>query len=147
VLRRPEGETRCWTTTEQGVLQVGGFTWSGHFTWVVVPEAERARRGSSVAPTRYVASVWPFVLKWLKPANHVMLHCYRSPTMAGGLFAIERNYFWQIGSYDSQMDVWGGENLEMSFRVSPVCSGNILRLPLWSSGQRSGFNSWLYQIL
>jgi polypeptide N-acetylgalactosaminyltransferase len=39
------------------VLQVGGFTWSGHFTWVVVPEAELARRGSPVAPTRYVAHV------------------------------------------------------------------------------------------
>lgn len=37
--------------------------------------------------------------------------------MAGGLFAINRKYFWNIGSYDDKMEGWGGENLEMSFRV------------------------------
>lgn len=43
---------------------------------------------------------------------------YRTPTMAGGLFSISRDYFYEIGSYDEGMDIWGGENLEMSFRVS-----------------------------
>jgi len=37
--------------------------------------------------------------------------------MAGGLFAMDRKYFMEMGKYDPGLNIWGGENLEISFRV------------------------------
>ncbi|XP_011862534.1 PREDICTED: polypeptide N-acetylgalactosaminyltransferase 1 isoform X2 [Vollenhovia emeryi] len=84
-------------------FQVGGFTWSGHFTWINIQKHEIESRPSPISPTR-------------------------SPTMAGGLFAIDKRYFWELGSYDDKMDGWGGENLEISFRIWQ-CGGTLEIIP------------------
>ena len=44
----------------------------------------------------------------------------RAPTHAGGLFAIDRSYFLEIGAYDPGLLVWGGENFELSFKVKVI---------------------------
>lgn len=41
----------------------------------------------------------------------------RSPTMVGCAFSMDREFFYEIGSYDEGMDIWGSENMEMSLRV------------------------------
>ena len=45
---------------------------------------------------------------------------FSTPTMSGGLFAISRSYFNAVGQYDPGLDIWGGENLEISFRVTDL---------------------------
>lgn len=51
-----------------------------------------------------------------------------SPAMAGGLFSVDREYFFHIGAFDEGMGHWGGENIEIGFRVWQ-CGGTIELIP------------------
>lgn len=85
-------------------LHWGAFNWNLQFRWFTLGSKE------------------------IKLRKHDATQPFNSPTMAGGLFSIDKSYFFEIGSYDENMNVWGGENLEMSFRVWQ-CGGRIQIAP------------------
>ncbi|OXB55427.1 hypothetical protein ASZ78_014555 [Callipepla squamata] len=85
-------------------FQRGIFTWPMNFGWKQIPQE---------------------VIEKNKLKETDIIRC---PVMAGGLFSIERKYFFELGTYDSGLDVWGGENMELSFKVW-MCGGEIEIVP------------------
>ncbi|CAJ0578649.1 unnamed protein product, partial [Mesorhabditis spiculigera] len=77
---------------------------------------------------------WGLTFKWDYPHRSYFddetnyIKPLRSPTMAGGLFAIDREYFFHVGSYDEGMDIWGAENVEISIRLW-TCGGSLEIIP------------------
>ncbi|GFQ97140.1 putative polypeptide N-acetylgalactosaminyltransferase 9 [Trichonephila clavata] len=98
-----DDETFEYHFRESGEVNVGGFDWNLQFSWHAMPEREMKRRNHTWEP------VW-------------------SPTMAGGLFSINKKFFERLGTYDSGFDIWGGENLELSFKTW-MCGGSLEILP------------------
>ena len=88
---------------DASAVNVGGFDWNLQFNWHAIPDREKKRRKSSSEPVY-------------------------SPTMAGGLFSIDRKFFERLGTYDSGFDIWGGENLELSFKTW-MCGGTLEIIP------------------
>lgn len=84
-------------------LVKGGLNWALNFKWDSVPSENLKTYDDFIKPIE-------------------------SPTLAGGLYAIDREYFHKLGEYDSGMELWGGENVELSLRTW-MCGGRIVILP------------------
>ncbi|UXI23015.1 microtubule binding protein YTM1 [Sarcoptes scabiei] len=85
----------------------GAMNWALNFRWFSIGRKE-LRQTFSVG----------------NRAKRSSLETFRTPIMAGGLFSIRRDFFYDIGTYDSHLEVWGGENIEMSLRIWQ-CGGRI----------------------
>ncbi|KAM4897932.1 polypeptide N-acetylgalactosaminyltransferase 5 [Sylvia borin] len=85
-------------------FQRGVFTWPMNFGWRQIPQE---------------------VIEKNKIKETDIIRC---PVMAGGLFSIDKEYFFELGTYDPGLDVWGGENMEISFKVW-MCGGEIEIVP------------------
>lgn len=82
----------------------GSFNWRLTFTIVAAdPEKDLMGKDFEIAPVR-------------------------SPIMPGGLFAMDRRFFFELGAYDPEIFYYGGEHVELSFRVW-MCGGKMEQVP------------------
>lgn len=72
---------------------------------------------------------WKFIFKSLpKPTDIGPEEPSDNPIMLGFGFAIYRQFFWDLGGYDENLQIWNGENYELSFKVW-LCGGSIQEIP------------------
>ncbi|ELU10682.1 hypothetical protein CAPTEDRAFT_169618 [Capitella teleta] len=87
----------------QRPLFSGSFSWDLRYVWGQLPE-----------------HVEEAALKRGQP--------YWSVALVGCAMLVNRKYFESIGTFDSDQRIWGGENLELSFRAW-MCGGSVVTVP------------------
>lgn len=106
------------TEPQPGKLWLGPVFWLGEYSRLREKKEEGWNLPNQVSKActriKRISFAQAFFIK-----NPLTTLLCRTPTFAGGLFSISKEYFYYVGSYDEKMEIWGGENIEMSFRVRP----------------------------
>ncbi len=103
VLAVPEMESISPETLEYkpwSGIATGSFSWNMEYVWIY------RNPGNSTRSARYLPS----------------------GTAIGCAMAIDRDFFFHVGAFDEDMYIWGGENLDISFRMW-LCGGGVYIVP------------------
>lgn len=85
-----------------------GFAWNMDHTWIDLPDYEKKKHSDPHEP-------------------------FYSVTMLGAMFSIHKDYFKELGMYDPNFDVYGAEDIELSFKVW-LCGGVLEQVPCSRAG-------------
>ncbi|XP_070494252.1 N-acetylgalactosaminyltransferase 6-like [Chironomus tepperi] len=79
-------------------------------------------------PTRGVID-WMWIFHEIRKELEDPVMPFSTPIMLGCAFAIDRKFFIEeLGGYDEQLDIWNGENYELSFKLH-LCADGLFEVP------------------
>ncbi|VDM34448.1 unnamed protein product, partial [Hydatigera taeniaeformis] len=90
----------------------GGFDWGLTFVWEPMTDEEKDTLNTYGNQLN---------LTWLSLPRP-------SPVIAGSVIAVNRSRFMSFGAFDDQLEIWGGENIELSLRAW-MCGGRVEIIP------------------
>ncbi|XP_067949958.1 polypeptide N-acetylgalactosaminyltransferase 15-like [Watersipora subatra] len=102
-------------THDHSIKWRGVFLWDMRYAWNQVPRYYKSWLSSDAEP-------------------------YPCPVLVGCSIAVDRSYFYEIGGFDTGLDIYGGEQIELSFRTW-MCGGRVFIHPCSRIGHV--FKPWM----